>query len=865
MLSFTSEQNSAVAATTITPIWCIDCASVLCSTQPGYSYDGDSYDNAIDPATFNGITLSRAKSEHGILAPSMLSFSIVDPDGTLSGFTGASTSLGYEYDDTDVYLIINDVLIAQWTFKTTNITSVYFRKQITCKDLFSYYLDGDWPNTPLVSSLSEANDNTENKGTRCVPVPFGTCYAPLKSVYIDADEERYYVLGSSAYTYTISEIATPREFDNARTRYSSGSYTFTQATKTINGTSYRVFQPEIYDEDMDGTVDAAGHFSINGKIVDCLTEFYRSDTQTITNPADVIEAVLLSMDVPAALIDSTSFSAAESTYSGWGLTFEGAFTDRKSKHEIVAQLLNACNSTLIVTDKFELHVFDADEVSLTGGDSGKLNYELVVGKQKGKGSFKLSFSKDPTIDSGYVAYCPSGEPQDELRKVIVSAINSTGNTENTANETLELPFVSNSQHAKRAAQLHYIRKYFVRKTGSFTGNHNMLRVQPNDVIKVLDDFYGEFRAMIDSTKINKNGTVDIVFSVYDDANGFNMLENWGDATPTADTINNDETTIYIEAKNREYQYSSDGSTWSDTITEGDTYLRQRPVGSLTWSPAFGGASTLPGQYNIFQYVSGNINGGDYYNGEALEFTTHYEPAPNTVCFVNSDSEEIVILLPQQSEHTLTAGDRLLVMDISENAYEYGITVVTVQTTLENRRWADCTTTTDGGAMEFIWTGIPYYGWVQIGYGRETVSGDLWDGWDTFFGESLTVNYWKINTTFTWDGTNDEWDFNSPGGGSLIAFTSEAQGAEYPDWTTDYWPTKIRITWTGAAWGESGTMDFSLADGDDNTIAWEDNPTSPTVLDITYAGSETINQIYALEAHYFNGSITNIEFYTGGEI
>jgi len=67
-----------------------------------------------------------------------------------------------------------------------------------------------------------------------------------------------------------------------------------------------------------------------------------SDTSSLTNPADIIEWILLDMGVPSELIDDVgSFAAAATTFdsSDWNIEWNGGFWKKEAREKILAKLL----------------------------------------------------------------------------------------------------------------------------------------------------------------------------------------------------------------------------------------------------------------------------------------------------------------------------------------------------------------------------------------------------------------------------------------------------------------------------------------------------------------------------------------------
>lgn len=108
---------------------------------------------------------------------------------------------------------------------------------------------------------------------------------------------RTYLLGSTTYTFTINKVRSPRDWGK-KSEWSSTAYTFTQAIKTDPSTNnWRTFQPIINDVNNDGTADAPGYWQQGEVFLDIPTKFMRSDSSSLTNPADIMKNVLNNMGV----------------------------------------------------------------------------------------------------------------------------------------------------------------------------------------------------------------------------------------------------------------------------------------------------------------------------------------------------------------------------------------------------------------------------------------------------------------------------------------------------------------------------------------------------------------------------------------
>ncbi len=147
--------------------------------------------------------------------------------------------------------------------------------------------------------------------------------------------------------------------DGLADNYVSIDNVFTQYTKADeDANDWRIFQPIIGISSIGSAADENGLWRPDSQFLDMPTKFSRSDTLSMTNPADIIEQVLKNMGVPSANIDSPSFTAAASIFDGYSvaLEFNGAFWFKQERRSALSILLNMCNSILVSEDKIELHV-----------------------------------------------------------------------------------------------------------------------------------------------------------------------------------------------------------------------------------------------------------------------------------------------------------------------------------------------------------------------------------------------------------------------------------------------------------------------------------------------------------------------------
>ena len=181
----------------------------------GDSSDGNAYTYKIEPSSFKGVTINRSKSDSGIQAPSSLTFTVTNAGNVLTASNYADAVVVLRMMANDA-VPTGKTVMRTWTFIVRKCEDYYQNLYFTCEDFLTRQLVGQWPTSKLVKDLFPSDDPEFPKIQQdsCVPVPFGTAYIPLRSVYVTADTERFYVLGPSARTYYIDEVRSPREWGN---------------------------------------------------------------------------------------------------------------------------------------------------------------------------------------------------------------------------------------------------------------------------------------------------------------------------------------------------------------------------------------------------------------------------------------------------------------------------------------------------------------------------------------------------------------------------------------------------------------------------------------------------------------------------
>lgn len=496
--------------------------------------DGNGYSFKI--INFDGVSFARPKTETGIVPPAELQFSISNKDNVYSpdDFEGGYVKLILLVGDT-----VNEPMeIAVWKFLIKRVNGAYQSLDFTCEDFFQQYLEGDYPlsqykmtgtavawdagvawiagvawtdGTGITGAtygvkVHDIFPNTSGVGDLsdyvCIPQPFGTCYVPIRPAYIGSDW--YYVLGATtangaAVTYTISNVRSPRDY-SVKAEY---AITFTQSTQVnADGFSFRCFTAALASAPADGLFAKGDHY------YDLPTNFSRSDTVGITDFADAIKYVLLDIGVSALDINDDSFTTAKATFTGWGLTCNGAFWKVTTRENALTSLLAQCHSTLVIGEQISLKVLDSTSLkTLTSAD-------ILRPDEVGIGSFRNTKLTRVLADSGNVIRFPNTDSQDAGLSALVAAKITKKNIDDTA---LKMAFVNNATIAAELGRLFFQRKLLKKAQQRFTVKGTCLGVQPSDFITITGDNYGGGHdVIVDSMKIGKDLSIDFQCTEFTD-------------------------------------------------------------------------------------------------------------------------------------------------------------------------------------------------------------------------------------------------------------------------------------------------------------------------------------------------------------
>ena len=601
---------------------------------------GQAYTFKILPESFRGVTLQSNLSQYGTYVPNELEFEITNSGNVLtdSDFNNAEVHLKLVLTDGPTTEIIR-----QWKYIVETAKGYYQKIKFTCKDFVASVMEGDYPNGKYIDEIFDpySDDLMPNDAPAyCIPIPFGTCYIPLR-VVSSTGYCKCYFLGSDDYTFTVAEVTSPRSLD-CRQIWGSGDADFRILSKTDQQvqTDWKLLYPHLmiidgslysgthtgandaailtdsgsswtndvligrrvinstdssaaYITDNDGTtitgtlsggtdnnwdtgdayyIQSSGIWVVNGKYQEILAKFSRNDTSSVTAPGDVLEWVLEDMGVASADIDSAgTFTSCNTTYSGWGLAFNGAFYFKRLRTKIIAELLNSCNSVIDVDTKVKLRVLSkTSQKTLTNAD--------ILSD-----SFKTTFLKPNEFDSGVVSFQETGKPQDIFLKITVPAKSTKVNP---SKEILNIPFVQDSQDIQALGTLYYQRKNLMESRSTFNAKSNCLALQPHDAITINHANYGgSYDVVVDKMTIASDCTTSFTVIKYSE-----NLDDFGDLSPVAASIGGGAGAAFL---NR--------TTWS-TVVSGPDHI----------TPGTGyGPHVLPGKLRIGESATNCLYADSY--------------------------------------------------------------------------------------------------------------------------------------------------------------------------------------------------------------------------------------------------------------
>lgn len=558
--------------------WLFEIDTLRLSTKD-VTWNAIGYSGVILADSFSGITMRWNIAGNGLIAPNEMSFDVSNTEATY-------TTSQFEEKFCTVRLIEDDSNTRTWKFKIKRAIAYYGKITCYCVDFLQEHLVGDYPNTKAPKEVW-SSDDAESSDDYCIPVVLGVAYIPVRSV--NTASERFYVLGESGPTYTVHEVASPRQWPN-RSIWSAASY-------NMNGyvnSGYQLLQPIIADSTGDGNADATGLWRSGDTFYDMLCRFERNDTAALNNPAEWVEYVLKDFGIDPGDIDAVSFADAASTYDTLTVGFDGGGWWKKEPRErILSNLLSQTDSFIKCTDKVELYQFD------------KTPQETITNV------LLLSFSPSKVTkvnnDSGRVHWPEAfDKPSDILNGKAVVPTHG-GGTENTpSSEILECRFLSGqSINAQKAGILYFQKKYEQSQRINFSVTFSSLTkkatLTPGQVVTVDNSLYGGTNNVIitDMTilpdmRVNFTGVV------------LNHLEDWGDLTTTTKDVITD-TSMGFQLATTDYS-GNVSSDWDLLLNIPQRFLDTATLGINVTDSYMGYYDGT--NFTVYIDANGNMRAGD---------------------------------------------------------------------------------------------------------------------------------------------------------------------------------------------------------------------------------------------------------------
>lgn len=449
--------------------WLFDCGGLTLTDGQAVTI----YEKIFTPAitSFSGIP-DNAIQAHQNLIP--------ENKTTISIFAGKDdiSRANYINQFATISLAESDGVAKSWVYIVDDLTFCNGVWSFDLVDPLSFVTGQDYPIGELVSSYDESETVTHAGDSKaCVPEIFGEPYIPVRTAYMSG--QRYYIIGPDD-TYTISEGAYPVEWPEEIT-FSTG---FTQTT--ISGLG--VLRLENHDAFYDG------------QLFDMPLKYSRTDTASLTNPADILSYIIQQF-LPVTMLDlSGTWATAKATFETIGIELNIGFYVKSTLGNAICSILRACNATLRRTNKIELVYLD--DVVIRNIDS-----DVMGGFQ-----FNRDYNKQ-AFDGGYIGYWPTvqgGEP-------VKIAIPVNGESFTVADsDTIEVPGLTDTVILQKIG-IRGIREKLLRN-GEIRSNAKFcFDLGTWDKITVIDDpAYNNFNHLyVESVKISQN-LIDseIVFSVF---------------------------------------------------------------------------------------------------------------------------------------------------------------------------------------------------------------------------------------------------------------------------------------------------------------------------------------------------------------
>lgn len=492
---------------------------------------------------FTPIKMQRAYIDSGIMAPSSIKIAVDNKGSSLtpSTFEGAAITVRLvikadlvvkETSDitltSDVTLESSNIAeteIVSWSFVVKTAYTLYQTLYLQCVDWLSNYMTGDYPNTPLISTLwTAANVPDDNI---CVPKIWGTCYFPIRWTKADVTADDLYVLGEYATgeMHTITECRDPINIGKGVYLESDTNHTFTVTeNKQANDGNYYSTATFVIT---DGGSNIFWERNIHP---DMPCKYSNSATVDTKNPIEIIKEVLLDFGISDAKIDNSSYLTAKETWRSRGLRFNAPMFYKRPRSEVLAHLLMQCNTTLLIRDKIYF------KVNSTTSQHTINNSWVLKMTEVGEGTFRYSpMNLTDYKDSGHVLYRPSNKSIDDRIKLLLPTKILTNYISDI---TLDCSYIEDSNHVQKIGVIALQKLLFQEATISILLKPKCLELEVGDMVTIEGANYNalsNYDVLIDSMAIGRDGSVSMGLTSFR-----NTLDDWGDVSTSTVTVVEDD-------------------------------------------------------------------------------------------------------------------------------------------------------------------------------------------------------------------------------------------------------------------------------------------------------------------------------------
>jgi peptidoglycan/xylan/chitin deacetylase (PgdA/CDA1 family) len=515
------------------------------STQ-GREWNGHTYTPKV--MSFTPLTLTGGCPELGIIAPANITIQASFAGSNISGvyasdFEGASITVHLVGSTT----ADGEAELMSWRFIVVTATSVDQILTLDCQDWFTLKLEGDYPNTPLVSELFPASIMKDDNV--CVPVVFGTPFFPIRWITktwtaypggpdyftlsaLDGDQTALFAAGqfvlvdcgsdglkscwvdhssyagSPSYTtvyLTSASAPLTANTNKAQTDHyvlgpSAPAYTIDRARTPAQVNFKTTYLASDYTFKQDTLKGSDG---VSYKVMQLLCDDANKDG---TNDANGFWGVIGKeiYDLPCRFSRSdlaaitNPADIASQVFQDWGIP-AGEIDD--TSRAAAAAVFTARGLSLNIGLWYRLtrEEFISKLLTLSGmiplyrDKIGfkvltKVSQMTITEDMVDPGSFKISrtYTKKET-DSGYVTWQTDTDPVDQVQKTAV-AVKSTMN--NRSDTTIEAEWILDSVKAQKSGKLALQRILLRDKTITFTANSRILVLEPGDMITISPQNFG---------------------------------------------------------------------------------------------------------------------------------------------------------------------------------------------------------------------------------------------------------------------------------------------------------------------------------------------------------------------------------------